>query len=328
MKQYFLWPNSREISLIDMLPRSDDCSLIEECISSMYPDVYPVLFSSARAGLTTILEHMNLGRGDCVWVPRFSSHCLLEAISLVTAPTIVQAESGGKINGILYHQWGNFFENKFADNAKVIEDSVDSLFIPGANVLTENCDYGIWSLPKVLGTMAGGIVFCKKLLDSELIRKRRDERTLSILHQFMRLYTKKNVFVSAYWNGVESHQGRVARIFYGQILRQLSEINHIVDSRIKLLKMVSKELAKKMENIGRLPSNLPIKIEEEIPSDWQKNGAIASGVRNFNVMRECPRGVWESCLPLPVHQSISPYFLEYLMLNIRRSNTGHTINIL
>ena len=328
MKQFFLWPDTEAISLVDVMPGGVDCSVLESYVSSLYPGVYPVLFSSARAGLTTLLEYIGLGRADCLWVPKFSSHCLLEAVSMVTTPTIGGVDSGGVTKGIIYHQWGNFFENKFGNNIAVIEDSVDSLFIPGSSILTNDCDYAIWSLPKVLGAVAGGIVFCKNFNDSELMRKKRDERGLLILHQFMRFYTRKSEFVSAYWNGVESQQGKLARVYQRQIFRQLQKLNSIVDDRINLLKIISKDLANQMEAKGRLPSNLPIKIEEEIPSDWRKDGAVASGVRNFNVMRECPRGIWERCLPLPVHQSITPQFLKYLMLNIRRSNVKHAISFL
>ena len=101
-KSYFLWPKSKYPSFRDIFSTTTE-SEIESVLKSYWPNTYPVIFSSARSGLTAILQHMNLFRPDVVWCPPYSSHCVFESIARVATPTTVQVD---KVRvALIYHQF-------------------------------------------------------------------------------------------------------------------------------------------------------------------------------------------------------------------------------
>src|SRR3954466_3553862 len=65
----------------------DQYSILEEFFSQQYGR-RAFLFASARAAIGAILEYEQVGRGDTVFVPHYSPHCLWDTVGRYTSPTV------------------------------------------------------------------------------------------------------------------------------------------------------------------------------------------------------------------------------------------------
>lgn len=297
-KTFFLWPRATLPSAGCFVGTSVSSQSIEEAIQTIYPEVYPVLFSSARAGLSAILEQCGLRRDDCVYAPRFSSHCVLEAISRVATPSPVIGKNKAYL---VYNQWGFFHNFKSGENAIIIDDSVDTLFVPGANVLPKGRRYGLWSLPKVLGTLCGGVVFCRSHSDACALKELRSARGVATGQVLLRAISKKSARASSLWTGCESAQGGLPYFALMQIKSSLSGIDKLCRDRLKIISLFSHEMHQGCLNTRRIPSNLPIMCDNA-PSELLEY--ISSGYRHLNTNYDLLQENWGRVLPLPVHKEI------------------------
>lgn len=124
------------------------------------------LFPSGRAALTTALFLNGFGREDLIWVPPFSSHCVLSAVSQVARPT---SEIGHLISAaVVYEQWGWAFPKgaqedlaRLSRSSKIIIDSVDTPLTADSLRVYDHfqlSDFRVWSLGKTLGAIGGGLL--------------------------------------------------------------------------------------------------------------------------------------------------------------------------
>lgn len=300
--KHFLWPTPKPLLGIDWIGKDVSSDQIESQLRNLYQDAFPVLFSSARAGLSAILMLMKLGRTQFAWTPGFSSHCVLEAVAHVCTPTPVVTSDLSA--ALIYHQWGFVHDATFSDSVCLIEDAVDSLILPGSSPFTGPGSYTLWSLPKVLATTGGGVVFCRHENDAIALRECRNLRPKSLLQAVLRIYSKSNSRASSYWNGAEAMQGQLISPLRRQISRELSAIDNLIESRLSLLNTISPMLATKLQNSGRLPSNLPLRPPKNFARIWSATEKVTSGLRYFNVARRYPESNWTRVAPLPVHHDI------------------------
>jgi putative PLP-dependent aminotransferase (TIGR04422 family) len=300
--QFFLWPESKSPVASDLFGSEISSDTIESLLRDEYPGTDAVLFSSARAGMTAALIQLGLKRPDLVWTPRFSSHCVLEAIAHVATPSPSAAEINSA--ALIYHQWGFVGQPEFPKDTVLIEDAVDNLLSPGHSPFAAGGQFLLWSLPKVLGTSGGGVVFCRDGRDAEALRRIRKGRPASIIQAYLRLRSKNNLRASLYWNGAEAMQGELVAPFRRQAYRRLREIRGVVDSRRELLRALSPLLAAKFQNWHRLPSNLPLKPTPDVAPYWESGGVFSAGLRSFNTAGIFPESKWVYCAPLPVHMDI------------------------
>lgn len=314
----FLWPKSRDLSARDLFGPHCPSEEIETKLRTLFPTSEPVLFSSARAGLTAVLQTLGLSRPDLLWTPSFSSHCVLEAVAHVCTPTPVVVEMDRIAAALVYHQWGHVHKSDFPSSVRIIEDSVDSLLIPGASPFAVDGDFALWSLPKVLGTQSGGVVFCQYGENANALRAIRASRSSSSLQAFLRWRSKSSALAATYWNGAEALQGELVMPLRRQALRRLQAINQVVDERLTLLKHISLGLSQSCERVGRLPSNLPIRVPTEWQHVWGPTGPVSSGIRSFNIARTYPDMCWLKVAPLPVHMDISHNQLQELSQRLNR----------
>jgi putative PLP-dependent aminotransferase (TIGR04422 family) len=298
---YFLWPEAQYPSFKDIFRRTRE-GTIESVLQSYWPDTYPVLFSSARSGLTAILQHINLSRPDLVWCAPYSSHCVFESIARVATPITVESR---KIRAaVIYHQWGFSSTHKWPKKVTIIEDSVDTLFIPKTNIFSAGGSYVLQSLPKVYGCTSGGVVFCRNADDAKALKVIRKERGSSRLQTVLRILSHKSSAAHLYWHGSESLQGSVSNIALSQILRKVNLLPNIVNERLDFLNKISPVLAKNSNDTGRIPSNIPIKITTKVKDVWCNNNIFSAGLVNFNISRTVPNVEWKIVAPLPVHIDI------------------------
>ena len=164
---YFLWPEgSIKHAVTGVLQRSE-VSTAERLLTELFPSGYPVLCSSARAAIAMVLEHCGASRPELVAVFPYASHCVLDAISRQATPQTYSREH--LRIAIEYHQWG-YVQTRRTTTPILIEDAVDTLCVPGEPLFPLAGSYEIWSLPKILGTTSGGVIWCRDESDAEEIR--------------------------------------------------------------------------------------------------------------------------------------------------------------
>jgi putative PLP-dependent aminotransferase (TIGR04422 family) len=77
----------------------------------------------------------------------------------------------GYVRDVNYNQWGivlNKQENLF------LSDCADSFYPIGGKVCDLNSRFEVWSLPKILGTTFGGVIWCRDLSDAQSLRNLRN----------------------------------------------------------------------------------------------------------------------------------------------------------
>jgi putative PLP-dependent aminotransferase (TIGR04422 family) len=317
-RRHFLWPDPQPFGAGDLLGPQLGSALVEERLRAIYPGADPVLFSSARAGLTAVLQAKGLSRPDRVWCPAYSSHCVLEAIAHVATPT-TGADTAGEAPvaaALVYHQWGHVHRAGWDASVRLIEDAVDSLPLPGSDPIRLAADHSLLSLPKVLATQGGGVVFCRHRADADALRGIRDQRGASGLQAWLRWRSHANARAAIYWNGAEALQGGVSPAPLRQILRALAVVDAVVEGRLALLGHLSAELRAAAERSGRLPANLPLRPPAEWARVWGPDGVASAGLRHFNAARCAPHAEWVRVAPLPVHVGVSIADIDHIRLTL------------
>ena len=325
MNSAFLWPEPKALATTDLLGLPCPSEAIETKLQALYPAADAVLFSSARAGLTAVLQSMGLSRPDLCWTPGFSSHCVLEAVAHVCTPTPVVAEQVKA--ALVYHQWGFVHQSAFASSVRIIEDAVDALLMPGATPFAAGGDSVLWSLPKVLGTQGGGVVFCRTAELGIALRAIRDERSCSMLQSTLRHLAKSSARASAYWNGAEAMQGELPQPHRRQVARALDSIDQLVANRLDILNDISTKWTMRVEASRRLPSNLPLRVPQEWQRIWGTGGGVSSGLRSFNESRSCPDTRWVKVAPLPVHADIGRRQLTDILSGLDIKDSANELEI-
>jgi len=313
-KSFFLWPDPQSPSLGDVFRRTSAYE-IEDLLRSYWPEIFPVLFSSARSGLTAILQHLGLSRPDLVWCPPYSSHCLFESIARIATP--ITEQSNKVQTALIYHQWGFPGSHQWPESVTIIEDSVDTLFLPNADIFSAGGRFAIQSLPKVYGCVCGGVVFCREEKDAKALINYREQRGGSRLQTFLRVISPWSRSAYLYWHGAESMHGGMPNITLCQILRKVKKLLVLIQGRLDFLSELSPPLAKYAETTGRIPSNLPIIVTPKVKKMWSPNGAFKAGLRNFNISRTAPYVKWQSVAPLPLHIDVSNDDLYELLPSLK-----------
>lgn len=301
---YFLWPTPSLNRIAFGAFGVTSTKAIEVRLAAMFPGATPVLVSSARAGIRLTLERLGLGRGDTVGVFPYASHCVLDALARIATPGPLSSDSAACL---LYHQWG--YVQETSGGRMVIEDAVDTLCEPGARLFPAGGDFELWSLPKILGTLAGGVVWCRNKDDALSIRSMRDK---SAGGWAMRALS--HVWGPAFscWAGTEASRGSCGWPGNGEIMSALNRWQEIFDDRKKKLKMLESLLPDWLQpNAGRLPCVVPVNILEVMHFRYKEMG-ITTGVRHMERLHEDGRRELLRMLPLPIHQDIPISVVEQM----------------
>ena len=191
MKKYFIWPESSFLKAIFNWPLFSSSENVESQLFKMFPSGYPVLCSSGRSALYLSLNYLEKKRENLVGVFPYANHCVVDSISRITTPCFGKESKNCDLR-IIYHQWGYVQEKKISSTT--IDDCVDSLYLKGKDLFPTGGKFEIWSLPKILGTSSGGVLWCKNKIDSEKIKKLRDKNGSSFFQWILRLIANRNSF--------------------------------------------------------------------------------------------------------------------------------------
>lgn len=303
MSGIFLWPEAQPLALRHLLGSRLCTADVEAQLRQLYPSAEPVLFSSARAGLSCLLEHLALSRPTLVWCPPYSSHCVFDAIARIATPT---TEAATPAVALVYHQWGFVNTPTFPTETIIIEDAVDTLFLPGASPFAIDGRFALWSLPKVIASQWGGVVFCRHAADADVLRQRRNARSLpTTLQASLRALGKRSPTMSSYWHGNEANGGNLPGFALRQIAEHLEKLPQEAALRQQRLQALQTHSLMPWTLADRLPSNLPFADAPSLAAPFRSGQSLSAGTRQFNRTLRIPETRWESVRPIPIHQDIS-----------------------
>lgn len=316
---HFLWPKRKVLRGLLSAPRFVRVATIEDSLKKMFPAGAPVLCSSGRAALVLALIESEASRGDFVGVFHFASHCVLDAIGRIATPLSGPTAPAAALR-IVYHQWG--YVQEIDLRANTIEDCVDTLCVPGAALFPGGGRFEIWSLPKILGTTSGGVLWCRDETTAERIRLLRDERGGGLFQWIIRLLAERSPRTYLYWQGAEGDSGRVSRLQTGDIFSAVLRWEAVVSDRRKKLNTVW-PLAVEWLQVpsDRLPPVVP--IPNALTETTIRALGISSGFRRIERLERNGNRSLQMVLPIPIHQDVTEIWLAGLLNQI--SNQKNTI---
>lgn len=301
MRSLFIWPDPKPFELRHFIGSRVTTDEIEEQLRHYFPSAEPVLFSSARGGLSTILAHLGLTRPDLVWCPPFSSHCVFESIARVATPTTLP-HPNAKV-ALTYHQWGHVVQNTFSPDTTIIEDAVDTLFAPGSNPFATGGRFALWSLPKTIASHCGGVVFCRLAEDAQALRRLRASNTMSgTVQALLRIIGEKHPSFHLCWRGIEGTSNTLPTFVLRQIRTCLEDLPHEVTARRQRLAELAPFSLAPPPPENRLPCCLPLTAELLPAGPLPSGHELIAGLRSFNIAVTAPNVSWRRVFPAPIHQ--------------------------
>jgi putative PLP-dependent aminotransferase (TIGR04422 family) len=219
---------------------------------------------------------------------------------------------------VVYHQWGFVQEKKLPPNS--IEDCVDTLCVPGAALFPGGGRFEVWSLPKILGTTSGGVLWCRDKKTADFIRKIRDGHGSGLLPWIIRLLGHSSHQAHLYWQGVEASGGAISRLQTGEILSAIQRWDALVADRMEKMRQV---IPLSFDWLPRQSDRLPpvVPLPPQIPNVDAKAAGVSSGHRIFERVDANGSRTLETVLPLPVHQDVSRRWLGDMLTAVGEAGT-------
>ena len=275
-----------------------------------------VLFPSARSCIGAIIEFNKLGRKNEVYVNKWVSNCLFNTIGFYSNPTI-------NLNNpdlfIFNNLWGvkqKIFEKvKFKKKVKLIDDSCDSILLNKSSIFPNNSEYEIFSLPKIIGSVSGGIVISKnERFINFCINRQKKNKKLGVLQSKLKFseLNQKSIIDYRYKEPINSYLEKNTLV---DILKKLKnyEINkNLIIKRIKILKNC---INFKIDN-DRVGPVIAIELKKlKNQNKLRKYFLIRHKLKNYK------KNYSKKYLLFPLHFKISEkkfnYYLKILKKNIK-----------
>lgn len=299
---HFLWPQPKRLRALFQAPRCVAIPSVEDKLAEMFKGGSPVLFSSGRAALAHALMISGLARGDKAGVFPFASHCVLDAVSRIATPAAVGRDTS--LN-VVFQQWG--YIQHLGLSSRDVEDCVDSLLVPGGKLFPGGGGFEVWSLPKILGTTGGGVLWCRSAEAASALRQLRDGRKGSSLLWGLRLLGMHSSLLHAFWQGAEALLGRPSRLQTGEILAALDVWGEIVADRQKKLDLAWALAPQWLRRpADRLPCVVPVELSNGASGEQlARLAGISSGTRMIEHAGLAGTSALTRVLPIPIHQDVT-----------------------
>tara|TARA_A100001015_G_scaffold303675_1_gene393676 strand:+ start:1832 stop:2800 length:969 start_codon:yes stop_codon:yes gene_type:complete len=318
---YFLWPKSNRLRAVFNAPRCVSNTVVEQKMQSMFVGGFPVLFSSGRSALFHALLISGVSRGSDVGVFPYASHCVFDAVTRVATPRALA--STNQLN-VVFQQWG--FKQHCQLSQTDIEDCADTLLMPGGKLFQGGGRFEIWSLPKILGTLGGGVLWCSSDKDARAIREIRDANNYSGGLWALRLFAENSSVVYGLWQGADASRGKPSCLQNGEVMLQLNLWDKIVEDRERKFNQIRALAPDWLEcATDRLPCVLPVEIPKSLNCDkLLEQFGIITGERMIEATDSYQVRSLRKVLPIPIHQDV-PYsmivdLLDVISMQIKEKN--------
>jgi putative PLP-dependent aminotransferase (TIGR04422 family) len=307
MAEDIQWPSldSTETPFLDDANperRAEYVEHIESHFESRF-GVEAVLIPSDRAAISMILSANDISRGDSVFAPQWSSHCVWDAISHIGDPS---AHTHSDLDAaIAVHKWGKVHEFAGATEFLTIEDSVDSLFVSDETLFPNGGRYEIISLPKIIGSYTGGIVLCRDSSDAAAISDLRGENVELGRHQSKLRFqeTRGDELGFKSWRHMEHSNRYLDLNAVTNIERCLAHYSKNKETIQDRLAVVRERTSVDVDD-GRLPPLISVPEDETAGTD----DSIMS--RHVNRSRLLDEPVFERASLLPLHFGVDDEYFE------------------
>ncbi|MEH6632292.1 MAG: putative PLP-dependent aminotransferase [Halopseudomonas aestusnigri] len=302
---FFLWPKSHYQKDMRFLLRRPSTREVETKLHSLFPNGYPVLVSSGRAGIRLVLSKLGLGRPDLVGLFPYASHCVIDVVGRVATPVPVMLNVKTNVS-LVYHQWGYVQERK--SERIIVEDAVDTLCQPGGDLFPAGGDFEVWSLPKILGTLGGGVIWCKDAEEAEELKSFRDLSGSS--GWLIRALGVRWSIFHGYWSGIEGGRGNLTPIGISEVMSAISLWqSHVEDRKVKL-DLLRSFIPHWLEQAnGRLPCVIPVAVTEQVQLKLRELGVV-TGLRHMERIHVDGKRELVKLYPLPIHQDVPLLIVE------------------
>ena len=299
---FFLWPKNSSLRGLKGSYKLVPVARIERKLQNMFPTGYPVLCTSGRAALFMAVSESHVSRSNAVGIFPYASHCVLDAVSRIatplTGPTWISAEVR-----VVYHQWGYVQEKDLLSNT--IEDCADTLCVLGTTLFPGSGAFEIWSLPKILGTTSGGVLWCRDEDTAILIREKRDKGNASGFQWLTRLLMQRFTKLYDFWQGAESKYRKVSAWQTGEIWSAILQWDNFVsDRKIKLDLAWPLAVSWLQKPVDRLPTVIAVDSNRMMDQSPEQLG-LAAGYRMIEQVKTDGSRTLMKVMPLPIHQQVT-----------------------
>ncbi|OFZ16584.1 MAG: hypothetical protein A2X86_12370 [Bdellovibrionales bacterium GWA2_49_15] len=270
------------------------------------------VFPSARSALSAIFQFKGLSRRHTIFAPKWSSHCVWDAISRYANPTCTFVPGIDMV--LLVHKWGYTYKTKCHGPSKIISDSVDSVF-SSSNEVLENSSFEIISLSKTLGAFCGGLVVCHDPNFANFARQLRTIASVDLAsaQEHKKLAEVNNDANGSIWHSLEYKNFLLGAMGLENILNNLENFTLAANSISSRIDRLTKKI--KLDYLpfsnSRLPCVLPL-----LENKHKIRNKEMFMQRQFNFSFQNEEDQFSEALLIPVHLGISDDAFNAFLSNI------------
>lgn len=203
---------------------------IEELLIEKFDGGFPVVLSSGRAAIKLIAQEFWTAHEISIFP--YASQCVVNAIQ---AAGIAPYTRTNFTSEIVYNQWSEL--DRGCTSTPFIEDSCDTFLQEGSRVLRLGAKFEVWSLPKILESRFGAVIWCRNSEDAIHLRRIRDTSKKGTLKkQVLRNLRSISKWNYATWEASEFNTFGLSKFEYASILKDVSIWREKYEKRANLRK--------------------------------------------------------------------------------------------
>ena len=258
----------------------------------------PILFPSGRSCLSLIFRYYKFDRSKSIFINKWSPFCIQ---SLATYYSNITTNILDSDLILLNHRYGkNQFLKKSYKDKIIVEDSADSIHLNKKSLfINSNSKFEIVSLPKIISSYSGGLIYTKDRLFYNFAKKfQKKNKALGILQSKKKINYCKNLNKNNSWLLDEFNNTYLDQKGLNNIIFNLKnfEINKkIIINRRKIIEETFNLKPNHVSKIGPvfIFSKKNFKSKKKLPIYHIHSDKF---IENQN---------FEKCIILPIHSSVS-----------------------
>lgn len=264
-------------------------TMIESCLAKKFFGGYPVVLSSGRGAIKLIVQEFWTARELSIFP--YASQCVVKAIQ---AAGVVPLSRTNLTSEIVYNQWGQL--DLGCTSTPFMEDSCDTFLPAGSTILRLGARFDVWSLPKILNSRFGAVVWCRNLEDAEHLIGIRDTSKSGIKRkQILRNLRNLNNWSYRVWQTSEFETYNLSKFEYGNLFKDVMawdekyrERKELMQKSVKLLRAKHSDYLDEQKDIAieALIHASPV-LTFEINN---KNPPLLCMDRNFEILHKIESG--------------------------------------
>jgi putative PLP-dependent aminotransferase (TIGR04422 family) len=291
------------------LASPDDYRSIEQFFEYRF-NVPAILMPSGRSALASILDYLHINRSHLAFASKWSSACVWETLGRVTNPTAALTPDVNIVVAI--HKWGFSHQITGQGDSYIIEDSVDSLFTKASALFSLGGDFEILSLPKLVGTYSGGIVFTRDVAFEHFVQAKRALNPSLALHQAQMKFRRAAGRLQPY-ESVDAFEPKNLAIDVPTVLHireQLKNWDLNRDTILGRIGRINTRFGRLLVDpaCGRLPPVFPVPLRL-----FKFEGDEPPMIRHFDTARRIDSPTFEACWMIPLHFGVADLRFEQLL---------------